>query len=366
MERSRKFIKPKADVTTDGLYISVKICGVNVNCLIDTGATSTVLHPTKYLDIPSRDRPRLEKRRYNIQVADGSVVTPLGSIEAILEINGKLVKHSTLVADIDAPAVIGYDFLHAHDCQIDMGGGSLLFAGEKLKCQRESRMESIFRVTIHENVVVPPDCEMIVMADIQGKTQGGDSVLVESNMVRMDAEGIRAARAVVKPEDGVIPIRMINTNKEPKQLYKGTCAAYGEQVTVGTQHGKAYGDDRINSLKETNELPAHLEDMFNRCREQVEPDKHEAIKNLLIAYQDDFAKSKNDLGRTNLVQHRVDTGTAPPVKQRPRRLALSKREAAAKEVDRMLENGIIEPSTSAWASPVVLGVKAGEHLALCA
>lgn len=38
-----------------------------------------------------------------------------------------------------------------------------------------------------------------------------------------------------------------------------------------------------------------------------------------------FAKSKDDLGRTSVVQHKIDTGIAIPVRQPPRRLPIARK-----------------------------------------
>ncbi len=44
----------------------------------------------------------------------------------------------------------------------------------------------------------------------------------------------------------------------------------------------------------------------------------------------------------------------PPIKQRPYRQPLLKRHIVDQEVDKMLEAGVIRPSTSPWASPITL------------
>jgi hypothetical protein len=49
------------------------------------------------------------------------------------------------------------------------------------------------------------------------------------------------------------------------------------------------------------------------------------------------------LGKTDLVQHKIDTGDAVSFKMQPRRLPLAKREAIKTEIDRLLNDGIIEP-----------------------
>ena len=46
------------------------------------------------------------------------------------------------------------------------------------------------------------------------------------------------------------------------------------------------------------------------------------LRNLVIEYNDVFAKDPSELGCTNVVQHTIDTGTHPPIKQLPHRTPL--------------------------------------------
>jgi len=59
------------------------------------------------------------------------------------------------------------------------------------------------------------------------------------------------------------------------------------------------------------------------------------------------------------VKHHIATGDALPIRQPPRRLPLEKRKEAIQAVETLQEQGLIEPSDSLWASPVVLVRKNG-------
>ena len=67
-----------------------------------------------------------------------------------------------------------------------------------------------------------------------------------------------------------------------------------------------------------------------------------------------FAKGKDDLGRTDIVQHQIHTGDQPAIKQRVRRYPAARREEERQLVEDMLAIGIIQESNSAWSSPTVL------------
>ena len=63
------------------------------------------------------------------------------------------------------------------------------------------------------------------------------------------------------------------------------------------------------------------------------------------------------LGRTTLISHDIDVGEAKPIKQRFYPVSPAVEELMYKEVDRMISLGVIEPSNSAWSSPMRLVLK---------
>lgn len=66
---------------------------------------------------------------------------------------------------------------------------------------------------------------------------------------------------------------------------------------------------------------------------------------------------KQGLGRTSLIQHKIDIGSSEPVKQRYYPVSPAVEKLMYQEIDRMLSLGVIEPSSSPWSSPMRLVVK---------
>ena len=83
-------------------------------------------------------------------------------------------------------------------------------------------------------------------------------------------------------------------------------------------------------------------------------DEKVKFKNLFNKYCNAFAFPGDQLGKTSLVWHVIDTGDATPIKQRPYRVSPAVKKEIASQVDEMLEKGIIQESVSPWSSPVVL------------
>ena len=75
---------------------------------------------------------------------------------------------------------------------------------------------------------------------------------------------------------------------------------------------------------------------------------------MLLKFENCFANDEDDLGTCQVAEHTIDIGDAVPVHQRPYKSAWRERTIIQQQVDRMLKQGVIEPSESPWSSPVVL------------
>ncbi|CAM4703830.1 unnamed protein product [Caretta caretta] len=73
----------------------------------------------------------------------------------------------------------------------------------------------------------------------------------------------------------------------------------------------------------------------------------------------------NQPGRTNLTVHRVQTGSHPPIRCSPFRVTGKTAQDLEREVWDMLSLGVIQPSASPWASPVVLVPKKDRLVRFC-
>ena len=112
-------------------------------------------------------------------------------------------------------------------------------------------------------------------------------------------------------------------------------------------------------------VPTHVKDLFDKSSEHLQDREKQQLAEPLTKYQDVFLKSADDLGRTDKVQHIIDTGNANPIKQPHRRLPLGKRDIEKTEIDKMLKRGVIEPSKSPWSSPVVFVTKKDGTTRIC-
>ena len=89
------------------------------------------------------------------------------------------------------------------------------------------------------------------------------------------------------------------------------------------------------------------------------------LHHLLEEYTDIISASEEDMGRTNVVRHTINTGDANPVRQPPRRLPFHQRSMVKQMLDDMFSKGIIEPAAGPWSSPIVLVPKKDGSIRFC-
>ena len=112
-------------------------------------------------------------------------------------------------------------------------------------------------------------------------------------------------------------------------------------------------------------LTDFVQEMLDKIDLALTPEQQNQVKQLLEENQGVFSTSEFDLGRTNLVQHKIDTGTNRPFKQQLRRHPMAYLPVIDEHVDKMLANDICKPSFSPWASNVVLVKKSDGSLRFC-
>ena len=93
--------------------------------------------------------------------------------------------------------------------------------------------------------------------------------------------------------------------------------------------------------------------------EHLSPSQQQQLRALFHEYRDVFSQGEDDIGCTPVLQHAIET-TGPPLSQNP-----AVRREEMNQVKQMLSSGVIRPSNSPWASPVVMVKKKDGSLRFC-
>jgi hypothetical protein len=289
-----------------------------------------------------------------IRGLDGQIIPVIGQVALEVALGETVSTMDVWVAHIQEECILGADFLKKEGCIIDYPRQTLRIGeteiplrtgGEELKC---------LRVVLDKAVKVPPFTEMIIPAKLEGDRGGVRwGTTGPPNLVRRDGD-IVVGRTVVDLDKDYIPVRVGNLSSGRKKLKKGTEIAVCEAAASITATNMASeGKENLQTSKK-EPVPDYLQSLYESSTENLCDRDKEKVAELLVCFQDVFSQGLDDLGRATGVRHDIVTGNAAPVKQPPRRIPVSKREEASKAIKDMEKQGIVEPSTSPWSSPVVL------------
>ena len=99
-----------------------------------------------------------------------------------------------------------------------------------------------------------------------------------------------------------------------------------------------------------------LESLPRNDWELDEPGRQQ-LTELILEYQDIFALSDTELGGAEGVVYDINTGDQEPIKPYPCHVPFALQQKMEGMIQKMLSQGVIQPSHNPWASPVVLVAK---------
>ncbi|GFX52679.1 retrovirus-related Pol polyprotein from transposon 412 [Trichonephila clavipes] len=276
----------------NGIFIMGHVNELPCNMIIDTGANVSIIRN----DLAQKLKEKLiwTPPRVVLQTVTGEKIDIHGKLKVKIKFGDTTYQHAVYVADIADPFILGLDFLKEHGFTLDFNKNELRSIHEEVTIFKiEHRTESIRQVTANENITIPPRTEIIVPGYI-GNDKG--EVL-----------------ATCSPVTCVCKSSSLLLSNSPQQL-----------------------------------TPDLLENA------ELSPEQKSSAERLFQEFEDVFSRNSSDISHTTVTQHRIDTADHPPIKQHPRRLPFAKQEEVGTLLREMQENDIIEPSSSPWASPIVL------------
>ncbi|MCP4488504.1 MAG: RNA-directed DNA polymerase, partial [Gammaproteobacteria bacterium] len=182
-------------------------------------------------------------------------------------------------------------------------------------------------------------------------------VYIEPNYDKLFAHQLGAISCVQTMDDSRGYVWLVNRTNYPIPLYEGTTigqAEIFEQGQLNTISGVSTPEVQEDAPRiqwTAEDVLKHID--FSKCDQTLTASNKEQLVNMITEFDDIFSKHERDRGRTTLVQHRIQT-EGPPFKLRPYPVPYSKRPIMEEHVQQQLDDGIIEPSSSPYASPVLL------------
>ena len=358
-------------ICAGGYRVEGEVHGVRVKFLVDSGAAVTLMRNDAWERINKKHPLTLKAYKTSGLVGvEGSSLTIHGCATVNLHLGNRVIETDiVVVSPLITNAILGVDFLRKHRACIDLPSQHLILTDQGtnlplLLPEQFSPAEATVNVCISERMEIPPASEVEILAQVDEHRELSGTWLLEEATKKCPPAVV--ARALVRVTDGRVPVRLVNIRSEPVTLYRGQKIATIERVDVDCPNNSSVQTVSNECFAGIQASKGELLSKLSACvDEDLSEDERQKFFNLVCRYADIFAGSTAELGKTSKLKHSIDTGTAPPIRQPVRRIPPQRRSEVQQLIDDMLNKGVIERSTSPWASPIVLVRKKDGTIRFC-
>jgi len=397
-------------MTPTCVYVMAKFRNRPIRCLLDSGCERSVIG-RRYIQ-----GMRLKRSKYELFAANKTSLPVDGDADIHFTIDGHPMTTSVSVSPVIDELLLGSDWLVQNKCRWDFAAATVFVGDQLINTYQRKHTDVCRRIFVSEQCVVPPRHEANIPVRMMydhihcPKTEWA----VEPRVLR---PGVVAARTLLNDDRTYVVVRVLNysdtshtfkvdsylSSAEPvisvvgseqfgttacwksapdKIAGKGSvnmdvlsgseplepisqqssCDASGpsfatHQMRLNTRHNRRCDDYRRLATIVDNPTPdqhGHIQCLIERLPDDLTAEQRVRAEEFIKSRTHVFSRSEFDIGRTDVLHHRIDTGDNTPHYERLRRHPTSQLPVIDQHVEQMLQHDVIEPAASSWCSNVVM------------
>ena len=345
------------------------VAGVSMHALVDTGSMVTTITESCFKG-QLKDRLKMHRNMswLTLTAANGLEIPNRGYLIADVAVGGETVKDVVIVViqdpktTPDSPCILGMNVLQ----RLKQPAPFCLSSG----CQEIETKTYLARAKNPH--LIPANTFVTVEATTNRQLTG--QVLVEAPITTLRA-GMVVLSTFTDVSSGCIYIAVANTTNEALEIPVRTVvgivsAATPVQQTVNLQianldasgeaHRTSGGNAGLPATVVKQDPPSAFE-----IDDTLSADQQKLLKGVLEKNIDLFAWSDRELGYTNKVEHEIVLTDESPICQPYRRIPPCALGEVKDHLQDLLTRGVIRPSSSNYASPIVVVRKKSGDIRLC-
>ncbi|GMF48821.1 unnamed protein product [Phytophthora fragariaefolia] len=320
--------------------------------LADTGATLSLVY-SRVLRRLGRSGEQLRPYEDLVRSSSGHMLRIRGWINVKLRLENIVVAKEVLVAErLNVDAILGVDTLGTFGAVIDVGERKMMLKGTgEVLPLGVMVVHETFRASMSVSVLLPPRGQALVMANLVGDADEKAVVLVEG-WVGLPPT-LCVVRTLCSVTDGQVIVELCNASTEGVWVTKGTVVASASVVPESAFASESKTDDvakyAVASEGGETVATARGETTAVDLGEEVMAAKPDVPPKNESGMKADFSQSRLTEEQKALFQQELDRFW----------------KVMEAEIQQYLELGLIRPSTSPWASPVLMIRKSDGDIRFC-
>lgn len=300
--------------------------------MLDTGADISIFKANKLTNNVAIDTRYISK----ISGIGQSVIHSLGKAKSEILTNDVIIKHYFQIVDenfsIPCDGILGLDFIKNNNCILDY--------------RKDHNFLIIRPEHYHDQIEIPiGDSIGPNILSIPARAQA-------IRKINIDTQDQEIFVPNQKLKDGVFIANTIVTNDQPFVLIVNTTSqdAFIKDFKVKTENLSEYDIIEIASTKEKNRKKKIIAKLSKNFPEFVK----EPLTELCKEFNDIFALETDKITVNNFYKQKLRISDDTPVYIKNYRTPHSQKDEIKKQVVKLNSDGVVEPSFSAYNSPVLL------------
>jgi len=288
------------------------------------------------------DEAIVRRTRRTLKAANGTAIPIQGEVDLPVCIGEYVTTVRGLVTRHVSEPMLGIDFLVGNNAAWDFEQSVIWMAGRAFSLHSRSNKQLwCRRVVLQESLTVPARSEAIASTKVQCRRIPNEGEADEdwnTESSSMD-NGLKVSRTLI-PRNvwSNVPVRVLNTREEPIAVKSGKVIAELHPVeVVADDDQRDSGSTVLKQLDEEGSSNNWLRKLVDGVDDSIPESTCLALESILVKYAGVFSTDENDLGRTSIIMHHIDTGNERPVRQPLRRFPPAHVEVISEHVDNMFK-----------------------------
>lgn len=341
------------------IEVPIQIASHTINAILDTGSIRNIISTACINKL--KLKPTKLKENVRLRVVNGKCVVPTEEVSFQIKIDFQsYFVTAVVVPNFTYDLLLGIKFMHAAAVCIDFAAQQVSIGSHVQPLPPHFSNEKTKPLFTAKDIVIKPRSEKIVQ--LKGNLLS-DMLLIEPVTAAYHRYGIQVARTLSTASDGSVFVRVANLSGRRIALPSNAKIAeafdiidINEPPEPSFQVAEQFDDGDYLPCQPSDEAIKSESEVINELdiNTQLSQSDIAKLRRLMWTYTDVMSKGDLDIGRTDLVEHHIDTEAADPIRLPPYRKSFKEREELIKLVRKLKGQEIIRDSVSPWASPVVL------------
>ena len=339
-------------VDDKSVFVRVTVREIPLDAVCDTGASVSCLSPKVFIRLPQKIQSSLKPCSKRLLASKQGEIKVKGEVTVEMKIASMTFRHAFLSLEASAAEL---------KLRLNRDISANLF-------HRTAPVQSwnypVKRVIAGETSFIPSGHEAINL----GKIELDDHSLLqkagifETSQSFCDKQNVLAFNTLSELQADAIPARIINPG-EDRMIYKGSTLG---TFTILEDDTLAQNNVAIQSKpKHTAITKYDLKSILHQAKLVMNESSHAKFAQLLRDFSVVFSKDEWDIGKCDVVQHRIQVYPSfTPVKLANRRMPMHFKSDLQEKLDKFFEHELIEQCHSPYSAPAMLVPKKNGKLRL--